>query len=290
MKIEIDKKSGFCFGVVYAITRAESELKKHGKLYCLGDIVHNGMEVERLAKLGLITIEHKQFRELKNERVLIRAHGEPPETYKIAKRNNIELIDASCPVVLKLQTDIYRKMNDGKQADKQLVIFGTQGHAEVNGLVGQTGGKAIVISSIDDIDAIDFDRPIVLFSQTTKNLEKFNQLVAEIRKRMVEQTGSDKNFSYNDSICRQVANRNNHLKLFARKYDAVVFVSGKKSSNGKALFEVCKSENKNTHFVTHISEIDKNRFAGINSIGVCGATSTPKWLMDDIAARINKML
>jgi len=289
MKIEIDGNSGFCFGVVYAIERAEAELKNNEPLYCLGDIVHNGKEVERLTKKGLVTIDHQQFSQLKNTKVLIRAHGEPPETYRIALENNIELLDASCPVVLKLQTNIVSKMEKVRQANGQMIIFGTKDHAEVNGLVGQTTGKAIVISSEDEIDKIDFTKPVTVFSQTTKSLYKYRKLTESIRERIIAATGTDDNLDFNDSICRQVANRNDALQIFAKKFDVVVFVSGKKSSNGKALYEVCKKENDKTYFVSGTEEIEKQRFINCNSVGICGATSTPKWLMEEVALAIKEL-
>src|SRR5690554_3521673 len=235
-KIEIDKESGFCFGVVKAIKKAEEELQKNGSLYCLGDIVHNNIEVERLEKMGLITIDHEQFKKLKNERVLLRAHGEPPSTYEIAKQNNITIIDASCPVVLTLQARIRNAHQENPNA--QIVIFGKIGHAEVNGLVGQTSNNAIVIENSEDLDKIDFHKDIFLYSQTTMPLDKFNEIIIEIKKR----AASNIFFKHNDTICRQVANRMPHIKEFSKKHDVICFVSDKKSSNGKALFEACLSE------------------------------------------------
>ncbi|MBI5218069.1 MAG: 4-hydroxy-3-methylbut-2-enyl diphosphate reductase [Bacteroidia bacterium] len=287
MNIEIDSGSGFCFGVVYAIQRAEEELKKHHQLYCIGDIVHNNVEVNRMKEMGLITIEPEELRSLKNCKVLIRAHGEPPETYKIAFENNIELIDASCPVVLKLQNKIKNGFDKAVKESGQVVIYGREGHAEVNGLVGQTKGKAIVVNKIEDLKKIDFSKPVILFSQTTQSTEGFYSIRKEIEKRLAEKQGAD-NFSLiaNDTICLQVSTRGPQLKEFARKHDVVIFVSGKKSSNGKMLFDVCRNENPNTHFVSDVEDIDYTWFAKINSAGICGATSTPRRLMEEICNEI----
>ena len=276
--IEIDKKSGCCFGVARAIARAEEELKKGEILYCLGDIVHNTLEVERLANLGLITIDHAQFRELKNARVLLRAHGEPPCSYEIAKQNNIELIDASCPVVLKLQKRIKQKESESRK-DAQTVIYGKLGHAEVIGLVGQTDSKAIVIESKEDLSRLDFSKDIHLFSQTTKPLDGFNEIAALIKERMEDGA----NFQSFDTICRQVSNRVPNMKEFAMKHDIVFFVAGEKSSNGKVLFEECKKHNSNSYFISNPDALDPNLVKDDMSVGICGATSTPKWQMEEIA-------
>ena len=282
MTINIDEQSGFCFGVVNAICMTEEELENSHELYCLGDIVHNNAELERLKQKGLKIINYEQFRKLKNCKVLIRAHGEPPETYKTAKLNNIELIDASCSVVLKLQERIrksYLELVDGGQ----ILIFGKEGHAEVNGLVGQTEGKAIVINNMEDLSRIDFLKPVSLFSQTTMSIDEFNLVSTEIKKRMVLAMGKiDVPLSINDTICRQVSNRAPRLRQFAKQYDVIIFVSGKESSNGKYLFEVCKSVNPHTYFVTALSDINSGWFKGIESIGICGATSTPRWLMEKV--------
>lgn len=284
--IEIDKDSGFCFGVVNAINRAEEELAKHKTLYCLGDIVHNSHELERLKKKGLITINHEQFTQLHDVRVLLRAHGEPPSTYEIAKKNNITIIDASCPVVLRLQKKI-KSAYDEDGAEKQIVIYGKSGHAEVNGLVGQTNESAIIIESLTDINKIDFTKDIIFFSQTTMSLNEFNDIVKSIRKRLK----SDVSFEYNDTICRQVANRMPNLRKFAKKHDLVFFVSGKKSSNGKVLYEECKKVNKNTQLISGKEEIDASLVTKeINSIGICGATSTPKWLMQEVEEELKKIV
>lgn len=275
MTVEIDKGSGFCFGVTTAIRKAEEELSKGVPLYSLGDIVHNGEECERLRRLGLIAIDHEQFRRLHNVRVLLRAHGEPPETYATARENNIELIDATCPVVLNIQKRIKRdaQADDGAQ----IVIFGQKGHAEVLGLVGQTRGAAIVIESGDELDRIDFTRPVRLYSQTTKSLTEFRHLVEIIQERMAP----DVAFHYSDTICRQVANRLENIRHFAATHDLVFFVCGSKSSNGRVLLEACRAVNPNTHHVEDASQIDLTLITpSVNSIGICGATSTPAWLME----------
>lgn len=288
MHIEIDDNSGFCFGVVNAIELAEQELEKGEILYCLGDIVHNSAEVERLKKKGLITIQHKQLKDLHDCKLLLRAHGEPPETYKIARNNNIRLIDASCPVVLKLQNKIKLGHESMLQEKGQLVIYGKEGHAEVNGLVGQTQREAIVIGGPEDLDKIDYTRPVELFSQTTKSIEGFYHIKGEIKKRMQEaQQKEEVNFIANDTICRQVSHRQPQLRKFVKKHDVVIFVSGKKSSNGKMLFQVCKTENPQTYFVSSSNEIQTHWFDNATSAGICGATSTPRWLMEEVAQKID---
>lgn len=276
-KVEIDKKSGYCFGVTRAIKKAEEELKKGTPLYCLGYIVHNALEVERLTKLGLITIDMEQFKQLKNARVLLRAHGEPPSTYEIAKQNNIELIDASCPVVLTLQNRIKKKDKETNDST-QTVIYGKKGHAEVVGLVGQTNDRAIVIEDIDELDKLDYTKDIHLFSQTTKPLDGFREISTEIESRMQKSA----QFKSYDTICRQVSNRVPNLQEFAKKHDIVFFVAGKKSSNGKVLFEVCKKNNPNSHFISNPKEVDISLVKENISIGICGATSTPKWQMEEV--------
>ncbi len=278
VKIEIDSKSGFCFGVVNAIQKAEEELEKSGKLYCLGDIVHNNNEVERLKAKGLITINHDDLKRLRNVKVLLRAHGEPPETYRIAQENNIEIIDATCPVVLQLQKKIKRSYEETDPNVGQIVIYGKRGHAEVNGLVGQTNGKAVVIEGLNDFDQIDFNKQISLYSQTTKSVDGFKKIVDEITRRQ----SAGKELRYYDTICRQVANRIPNIREFARQHDLILFVCGKKSSNGKVLFEECCKVNPESKLVSDISEIDPDWFKGKNSIGICGATSTPKWLMEEV--------
>lgn len=284
-KIEIDRLSGCCFGVAKAITKAEEELKKGGTLYCLGDIVHNNIEVERLEKMGLITINHEQFQQLKDVRVLLRAHGEPPSTYEIARQNNIELIDASCPVVLGIQKRINKKYKLAENNDAQIVIFGKKGHAEVNGLLGQTDESAIVIESIDEIEKLDFTKDISLFSQTTKSLEGFRELGQLIESRMQ----NDAKFEFFDTICRQVSNRVPNMQEFAEKHDLVFFIAGEKSSNGKVLFDECKKRNANSYLIHHPDEIDPSLLKENISIGICGATSTPMWQMEAVAENIVKL-
>jgi len=285
LNIEIDKKSGFCFGVVKAISIAEEELAKGETLYCLGDIVHNGQEVERLTRLGLLTIDHEQFALLHDAKVLLRAHGEPPVTYQIAKKNNLTLIDASCPVVLKLQSRIKKAYLAAPGDDTQIVIYGKKGHAEVNGLVGQTDEKAIVIESEADLSKLDFSRKISLFSQTTKSLDGFNHLVSTLSEKIV----NNANFEYSDTICRQVANRIPNITTFAKKNDIVIFVSGKNSSNGKVLYEHSKKINPNTYFVTEADEVMELHLDLTRKIGICGATSTPRWLMEAVADKLNEL-
>ena len=283
--IEIDEDSGFCFGVVTAIQKAEAELDKSGHLYCLGDIVHNSYEVERLKNKGLVTITHDDLRKLHNVKVLSRAHGEPPETYAIARDNGIEIIDATCPVVLKLQRRIHARYIDSEHPNTQIVIYGKLGHAEVNGLVGQTNGEAVVVENIDGLDRIDYSRDIALYSQTTKSLQGFKEIEKEISHRKGGQ-----GFESFDTICRSVANRIPKIKEFARRHDAVIFVCGKKSSNGKILFAECREANANTFMVTNESEIDVEQLIGKESIGICGATSTPRWLMNRIKEAIESKL
>ncbi len=322
MDIEIDNGSGFCFGVTTAIHKAEEELDKTGHLFCLGDIVHNSNEVERLKQKGLVTITHEQFKELHDVKVLLRAHGEPPETYEIARRNNIEIIDATCPVVLQLQRRIRKSYNEHtasspskiegagesmtaqrqeetsspskiegaggsmtaeqRQVPPQIVIYGKRGHAEVNGLVGQTEGSAIVIESLAEIDKIDFNRDIYLYSQTTKSLQGFKTIVEEIKHRI----GSDVKFFSFDTICRSVANRIPQIRAFAARHELVLFVCGKKSSNGRNLFNECADANPNSHLISNENDIDPHWLEGIKSVGICGATSTPRWLMAQVKERV----
>ncbi len=281
--IEIDKKSGFCFGVVTAIKKAEEILAKEKKLYCLGDIVHNNKEVERLKKVGLITINHEEFKKLRNTKVLLRAHGEPPETYQIAQQNNIEIIDATCPVVLLLQKKILKEYQEDKENNKLIVIFGKNGHAEVLGLVGQTKGKALVIENLEEAKQLDFSKNIYLYSQTTKSLEEFQEIVSYIQSHMAPHAI----FKYHDTICRQVANRIPNIRKFAASHDLIFFVSGKKSSNGKILFSECKKTNYNSYFIDSPEAIDKTLLRNVESIGICGATSTPKWLMEEVYKAIS---
>ncbi len=286
MTVTIDQYSGFCFGVTSAIEAAERELQK-GQLFCLGDIVHNGQEVERLDKLGLITIDYDDLRTLHNVRVLLRAHGEPPSTYHIAQRNGIEIIDASCPVVLKLQKrirDTYLQ-HHGKNTGAQIVIFGQKGHAEVIGLEGQTNNTAIVIEGVHDLDKVDIHRPIYLFSQTTKSVEGFHAIVEAIKAKRREAKGDEAVFEYHDTICRNVANRVKRIQDFARSQDVVIFVGGKKSSNAKVLYNHCLEVNSCTVFVSSVADITPELLAqchAVDNVGICGATSTPKWLMEEI--------
>ncbi len=272
--IEIDSSSGFCFGVTTAIQKAEEELAKGNTLYCLGDIVHNGKEVERLHARGLITINHEQLKQLHDVKVLLRAHGEPPETYETARRNNIEIIDATCPVVLQLQRRIKKQYDANPEA--QIVIFGKNGHAEVLGLVGQTHSKAIVMEKLEDVRLLDFGRDIYLYSQTTKNLDEFRRIIDYIQSHI----SPDATFRSFDTICRQVANRMPNIASFAARHDIIIFVSGRKSSNGKVLFNTCKSVNPNSYLIEGPGEIESSWIEGVTSVGICGATSTPKWLME----------
>ena len=285
LEVEIDKSSGFCFGVVTAIESAERELNNTDILYCLGDIVHNSLEVERLREMGLQTIEHDEFARLKGKKVLLRAHGEPPSTYEMAVQNNITIVDATCPVVLQLQRKIHKYYIETRADNIQLVIYGKKGHAEVNGLVDQTEGTAIVVEKVEDLDKLDFDRGICLFSQTTKSLDGFRNVVAEIQKRIADGV----TFKYFDTICRQVANRLPNIKAFASSHDWVYFVAGKKSSNGKMLFEECRKANPNSLFISDAEEITEPLPEGVKRVGVCGATSTPKWLMEKVAERIKEL-
>jgi len=290
MDVSIDPHSGFCFGVVFAIEVAERELKKRDKLFCLGDIVHNNMEVNRLRKMGLTIINHEDLKTLYDCKVMIRAHGEPPETYQVALNNRIELIDASCPIVLHLQNVIQQGFQEMLTKNGQIVIYGKEGHAEVNGLKGQTKGTAIVIGDEGDLEKIDFSRPVRLYSQTTKGVEGFQHIVSLIEKRMKEAAGSGFiDFEWNDSICRQVSNRSALLSDFASRFDTIIFVSGKKSSNGMILFQVCKDVNYKTYLVSGRTELKPEWFDGANSVGVCGATSTPMWLMEEIGNEIRKL-
>ena len=286
IKVEIDEGSGFCFGVVTAIHKAEEELAKGETLYCLGDIVHNSREVDRLKTMGLITINREEFKQLKNAKVLLRAHGEPPETYMIARENNIEIIDATCPVVLRLQKRIRQGYLADSDEEKQIVIYGKSGHAEVLGLVGQTDGKAIVIENAEEAKKLDLNKSIRLFSQTTKSLDEFQEIVEYFKQHI----SPEATFEYYDTICRQVANRMPKLREFAATHDLIFFVSGKKSSNGKMLFEECLKVNANSHLIDNEKEIDPSLLQNVKSIGVCGATSTPKWLMEKIYNHIRTLI
>ena len=277
MKVEIDNDSGFCFGVLSAIGKAEEELRKGDELYCLGDIVHNGIECSRLQDLGLKTINHEQFKTLKGARVLLRAHGEPPSTYETAKNNGITLIDATCPVVLKLQQRIHRQYQELDPKTQQIVIFGQKGHAEVLGLVGQTDGNAIVIESADEIERIDFSKDIFLYSQTTKSASSYNQLIDKIASLVPD----GRTFIHNNTVCGQVSHRRENIREFASRHSVILFVSGRKSSNGKVLFNECLNVNPRSYLIEGKEDIDFSQLEGAVSVGICGATSTPKWLMEE---------
>lgn len=284
MVVEIDKQSGFCFGVQNAVEIAEKALLNGEKVFSLGPIVHNDKEVERLSTLGLASIDHDEFMKLKNCKVLIRAHGEPPETYITANKNNITIIEATCPIVKRLQSKIKDTWLKTKKGNGQVVIFGKPGHAEVVGLLGQIKNEGILVSNADDFKKIDVTRPVYLFSQTTMSVKEYINLTNILRSKMKENGISDteNNLIINNTICGQVSNREPHLKAFARKHDAIIFVSGRESSNGKMLYSVCKSINPDTHFVSSAQEIDNAWFEGKKSVGICGATSTPKWLIENI--------
>jgi 4-hydroxy-3-methylbut-2-enyl diphosphate reductase len=276
LQIEIDHGSGFCFGVTTAIQKAEEELAKGNTLYCLGDIVHNGMECDRLRQMGLVTIDHSQLSQLHNVKVLLRAHGEPPETYAMARRNGIEIIDATCPVVLQLQKKIKRQYDVEKERPSSIVIFGKKGHAEVLGLVGQTQSTAVVIESFDEVKRLDFSHDIYLYSQTTKSLDEFHRIIDYIQSH-ISPTATFRSF---DTICRSVANRMPNISQFATRHDLILFVCGRKSSNGRVLYSECLRVNPNTHLIEGPDEIDPSWLDGIHTVGICGATSTPKWLME----------
>jgi len=288
MVINIDQHSGYCFGVEFAIQMAEDEVDESGHLYCLGDIVHNDMEVRRLEEKGLKIINREDLQNLHDCKVLIRAHGEPPETYKTALENNIILIDASCPVVLKLQNRVKHAYDNMKELDGQVVIYGKEGHAEVIGLTGQTKENAIIISTEKDLDKIDFNNPITLFSQTTKSTKGFYEIKRLIENRIQEVNKNPGEFLFeaHDSICRQVSNREPNMERFSLQHDVIIFVSGRKSSNGKALFAICKKTNSRSYFVENEEELDPTWFTDKDSIGICGATSTPMWLMEKVANQI----
>ena len=275
LTVEIDQNSGFCFGVVYAIEMAEEILQEQDHLYCLGDIVHNDEEVNRLVKMGLRIINHDDLKNIRNEKVLIRAHGEPPSTYETGMKNNLELIDASCPVVLKLQN----RIKNSYDKNEKIYIYGKHGHAEVMGLLGQTSNKAVVFQDINELSVEQLPENITLFSQTTKSTDNFYKIKEELTSKGIQ-------VNANDTICRQVSNRDKELRSFATRFDKIIFVSGTKSSNGKVLYQVCKNENPNTFFVSSPSELDASWFNANDSIGICGATSTPMWLMEEVKQKI----
>ena len=289
MEVNIDKHSGFCFGVVYAIEMAENILEKEDVLYCLGDIVHNNKEVERLNDLGLKIINNDDLKKLSNCKVLIRAHGEPPSTYNIALENNIQLLDASCPVVLKLQHQIKEGYEDIKKIDGQVIIFGKEGHAEVTGLLGQTKNDAIIVATVSDLDKIDFSKSIYIYSQTTKSPKSYKVISDIIAERVKLADGENVKYIVHDTLCRQVSGREPQLKHFSKENDVIVFVSGQKSSNGKMLYQSCKKENSNSYFISDINEINNDWFLTASSVGICGATSTPRWLMEQVQNAIEKI-
>lgn len=286
MVVEIDWNSGFCIGVVNAIRRAEEELEK-GPLYCIGDIVHNSLEVERLKKMGLITIDHREFSALKNRRVLFRAHGEPPASYATAEKNGMDVIDASCPVVLKLQRSIREAYERIKPLKGQIVIYGKPGHAEVVGLVAQIGGDALIVETEDELAGIDFSLPVVLFSQTTRDLDGFRKIVGIVRNETAKRNVTAE---IHDTICRKVANRIPRLKEFAVAHDVILFVSGKKSSNGNQLFAVCKECNARSYFIEGEKDLRMEMIAGAGSVGISGATSTPEWVMTEVLNGVKAMI
>jgi 4-hydroxy-3-methylbut-2-enyl diphosphate reductase len=291
MVVEVDKRSGFCFGVQNAVEIAEKALQRGEGVFSLGSIVHNDKEVERLASLGLITIDHEKFRKIKDSKVLIRAHGEPPETYEIARRNNLTIIEATCPIVKKLQSRIRDSWQLAKQCKGQIVIYGKSGHAEVVGLLGQSDNEGILVSDYQDLDKIDYSKPVFLFSQTTMSAEEYKRLSREIYSRM-KRSGSidpDLNLTVNNTVCYRVSNREPHLSSFAKRHDVIIFVSGRESSNGKMLFSICKSVNPEAHFVSSPEEIRESWFKGKASAGICGATSTPKWLIEEISKIVSNI-
>jgi 4-hydroxy-3-methylbut-2-enyl diphosphate reductase len=284
MEVEVDERSGFCFGVRNAVEIAEKALARGEEVFSLGPIVHNDIEVERLAAMGLASVNHDEFKKLRNCKVLIRAHGEPPETYEIAAKNNITIIEATCPIVKRLQSKIKETWEKTRESGGKVVIYGKAGHAEVVGLLGQTGNEALLIKDKEDLGSIQFSGEVHLFSQTTMSVKEYNDLAESIIMKMKEQgiPDAEKHLHKNNTICGQVSNRQPRLKAFAKKHDVIIFVSGKESSNGKMLFNVCKNENPDTWFVSSPEEIRKEWFINRNSVGICGATSTPKWLIDKI--------
>ncbi len=284
MVVEIDKKSGFCFGVQNAVKIAEKTLLKGEKVFSLGPIVHNDKEVERLSTLGLVSINHTEFNNLRDCKVLIRAHGEPPETYLTAEKNNISIIEATCPIVKRLQSKIRETWLRTKEGNGQVVIFGKPGHAEVVGLLGQINNEGILVSGPEDIEKIDITRPVYLFAQTTMSVNEYRRFTAILSARMNESgiKQPEQKLIINNTICGQVSNREPHLKTFAKKHDIIIFVSGRESSNGRMLYSVCRNVNPDTHFISSVEEIQKEWFKGKNSVGICGATSTPKWLIEHV--------
>lgn len=286
MTIEIDPKAGFCFGVTKVVNKAEEIIRRHGQLYCLGEIVHNQKEIQRLENLGLKTITNDEYLKLSNCRVLIRAHGEPPETYEYARKNNIELIDGTCPIVLRLQSKIKRDFTENNLSGAQIVLFGKKDHAEVRGLAGQTQYQTVIVESPEDIDKIDFSRPVHLYAQTTMSIDKYRQLQKTIEQRIAEKQANQQWFQCNRTICNQVSGRIPQLQEFCRQHDVILFVSYKKSSNGKLLYAQCKSINEHSYFVTEPSDLQPEWLVEAQRVGITGATSTPRWLLDEIAAAL----
>jgi 4-hydroxy-3-methylbut-2-en-1-yl diphosphate reductase len=284
MIIEVDNHSGFCFGVKRAVEKAEQLLSTENSLFCLGEIVHNHEEVDRLSGLGMQTIGHDNSSQLKDQKILLRTHGEPPSTYRKLEENNNTIIDATCPVVLKLQERVRKSFEKLSEEDGQLVIFGKKGHPEVIGLLGQTDNRAILIHSIDDLEKIDFSRPIEVYSQTTMPADAFQNISDELRNR------AKSTIEIHNTICRQVSNRVPLMKDFSSKYDVILFVSGKNSSNGKALFEICRKVNPASYFIEAPADVQKNWFENAGSIGICGATSTPDWLMEKVKSYVSVIL
>jgi 4-hydroxy-3-methylbut-2-enyl diphosphate reductase len=290
MKVKIEPGSGFCFGVENAVKIAEEALKSGEPVYSLGEIVHNDIEVHRLKDLGLVTINHDDFVRLRDVKVLIRAHGEPPSTYETAAKNNITIIEATCPIVHSIQEKIKKVLIHAREENGQIVIFGKESHAEVIGLLGAGGDRSVLITGSEDLDKIDYTRPVWLFAQTTKNIDEYVLITEAIRQRLenVRQSYPDNHLKIYNTICRQVSGREARLKIFARQHDVIVFVSGKKSSNGRMLFEVCLNENKRSYFVSSPDEINREWFSNVESTGICGATSTPRWLISEIADMISR--
>ncbi|NBC82313.1 MAG: 4-hydroxy-3-methylbut-2-enyl diphosphate reductase [Bacteroidetes bacterium] len=289
MHIEIESSSGFCFGVLKAVEKAEAGLKEHEQLYCLGAIVHNEEETKRLQQQGLIPIDYDTFRQLKNTRVLLRAHGEPPETYQIARKNNIELIDGTCPIVLKLQQRVKNILKDNPATN--VIIFGKKNHPEVIGLSGQVSYKTQIVSSIDEIDKLDLTPPVHLLSQTTMPREEYETIQLKIHEQLTHQgINVEENLKCMHSVCGKVANRRQKVREFSEKQDVVIFVAGRESSNGKQLYEVCSQANPNCYYISSLSEIEKSWFINAEKTGICGATSTPQWLMQNVADEIVRMI
>ena len=285
MRVVIDDNSGFCFGVVRAIGEAESALQSRGEVYCLGDIVHNRVEVQRLQQLGLHTISHEDISSLQGRTMLIRAHGEPPTTYRLAQECGVEVIDATCPVVARLQRRVREAYAKMQGVDGRVVLLGKRGHAEVVGLIGQVGDDVVVVESESELEGLDYNHPIYFLSQTTQSIELFNRMAERIGQSMAEGV----EVTVDDTICRRVAGREANLAEFSSSVDVVLFVCGRKSSNGRVLSEVCRKANARCYNIEEASEIETHWFEGAQSVGICGATSTPRWLMEEVAAHVNKL-